>query len=344
MVLEVLRHTLARIEACFDLSVRDVAAHDDGAVEREASADRILGKDLADIRHRLVEVDANSITLAGIAELLRDERSRVVVHLLDPDTVFVDLTLDVTVSRAAHTKTDWAASAVAWKTDNADIVRHILATELCTKTDLVGLLEELLLELDVAESAAGLVASSRQGIVVVGRSEFDSEEVLLSTGTTNHKSDMVRRASRSTEGLHLLDKERNECARVLDAGFSLLVEVGLVGRTTTLGDAEEMVLHTLGSLKVDLSREVALGVHLVVHIKRSVLRVAEVALGIGEVYTLSESLFVAIAGPYLLALLAVDDSRTGVLAERELALARNLGIAEESECHVLVVGTSLWVA
>jgi hypothetical protein len=73
MVLEVLRHTLARIEASFDLSVCDVAAHDDGAVEREASADRILGKDLADIRHRLVEVDANSITLAGIAELLRDE-------------------------------------------------------------------------------------------------------------------------------------------------------------------------------------------------------------------------------------------------------------------------------
>jgi hypothetical protein len=292
----------------------------------------------------LVEVNAYSITLAGIAELLRDEGSRVVVHLLDPDTVFVDLTLDVTVSRAAHTQTDRAASAVAWETDDADIVCHILATELCTKTDLIGLLEELLLELDVAESAAGLVASSRQGIVVVGRSEFDSEEVLLSAGTTNHKSDMVRRASRSTEGLHLLHEERNECARVLDAGFGLLVEVGLVGRTTTLGDAEEMVLHTLGSLKVDLSREVALGVHLVVHIKRSVLRVAEVALGIGEVYTLSESLFVAIAGPYLLALLAVDDSRTGVLAERELALARNLGIAEESECHVLVVGTSLWVA
>jgi hypothetical protein len=233
---------------------------------------------------------------------------------------------------------------VAWETDDADIVCHILATELCTKTDLVGLFEELLLELDVAESAAGLVASSRQGIVVVGRSEFDSEEVLLSAGTTNHKSDMVRRASRSTEGLHLLHEERNECARVLDAGFGLLVEVGLVGRTTTLGDAEEMVLHTLGSLKVDLSREVALGVHLVVHIKRSVLRVAEVALSIGEVYTLSESLFVAIAGPYLLALLAVNDSRTRVLAERELALARNLGIAEESEGNVLVVGTSLWVA
>ena len=42
MVFEVLRHTLARIEACFDLSVRDVAAHDDGAIEGEASADRIL--------------------------------------------------------------------------------------------------------------------------------------------------------------------------------------------------------------------------------------------------------------------------------------------------------------
>ena len=108
----------------------------------------------------------------------------------------------------------------------------------------------------------------------------------------------------------------NECSRGLDAGVGLLVEVGLGGRTTTLGDAEEMVLHTLGSLKVDLSREVALGVHLVVHIKRSVLRVAEVALGIGEVYTLSESLFVAIAGPYLLTLLAVNDSGTGVLAER----------------------------
>ena len=38
------------------------------------------------------------------------------------------------------------------------------------------------------------------------------------------------------------------------------------------------------------------------------------------------------------------DSRTGILTERELALGCYLGIAEEGECHILVVGTCLWVA
>ena len=40
----------------------------------------------------------------------------------DPDTVLVDLGLDVTVSRAAHSKADRAARAVARQTNDADAV------------------------------------------------------------------------------------------------------------------------------------------------------------------------------------------------------------------------------
>ena len=230
-----------------------------------------MAEEFAYIRHRLVEIYAYCIAFASLTELLWDEGSRVVVHLLDPDTVFVDLTLDITVCRAAYAKSDRAASAVAWKTDHTDIVSHILTTKLSTETNLVCFLEELLLELDVTEGTTGLIACGRECIVVVSRSEFNSEQVLLCTGTTDHECDMVRRTSCSTEALHLLHEEWDEGARILDTCFGLLVEVSLVSRTTTLGHAEEVVLHTFASLKVNLSREVALGIYLVVHVERSVL-------------------------------------------------------------------------
>ena len=116
-----------------------------------------------------------------------------------------------------------------------------------------------------------------------------------------------------------------------------MIEIGLVGTTTALGHAQETVFHAFGGLEVDLGRKVATGVHLVKHSERCILRVAQVLLGIGLENAQRESLLVAESCPHLLSLLAMDDSRTSVLAQRQLALHRSLGIAQEGESNILVV-------
>ena len=47
---------------------------------------------------------------------------------------------------------------MARQTDDADVVGQVLAAELCTKTNLVRFLKELLFEVDVAESASRLMS------------------------------------------------------------------------------------------------------------------------------------------------------------------------------------------
>ena len=271
MVLEVLRHRLSGIQTRLDLGVGDVAAYDDGAVEAQAGAYRVLGKLSEDFLHRLVEVDSYSLALTCIAELLRDELVWLVVHLLDPDTVSVDLGLDVAVCRAAYAKAYRTAGTVTRESYDTDVVGHILASELGSEADFVGLLKELLLELDVAEGTAGLIAGSRQAVVIMSGSELDGQKVLLGRGSAHNDCDMIWRAGCRAEALHLLDQERNEGSRVLDAGLGLLIQVSLVGRAAALGHAEEAVLHSFCGLDVNLGRKIALGVHLVVHIQRGIL-------------------------------------------------------------------------
>ena len=55
------------------------------------------------------------------------------------------------------------------------------------------------------------------------------------------------------------------------ANMKLDYVAGLVGKATTFRHAKELILHALSSLDVDLSRQVALGVHLIVHIQRGIL-------------------------------------------------------------------------
>ena len=148
---------------------------------------------------------------------------------------------------------------------------------------------------------------------------------------------MVRRTCSCTQTLHLLYEEWEQCTLILDSSLGHRVEVGLVGRATTLSYHHEAVLVTLCSLDIDLSRKVATGVHLIIHVERSVLRIAEVVLSKGVVNTQAQCLFVLEIGPYALTLLTVDDSSTCILAEWEDALYGSLCIAEELESYVLVV-------
>ncbi len=152
---------------------------------------------------------------------------------------------------------------------------------------------------------------------------------------------MIRRACCRTEALHLGHEERNEGPRVLDTCLGLLIEIALVGRSAALGHHEETIFVSLDSLDVDLGRKIALGVDLIVHVKRSVLRVAEILFCISLEYSEREGLFILEAGPDLLAFLAVDDSGTCILAEREFALCSHFRIAEEGQGDIFVIGSRL---
>jgi hypothetical protein len=61
VVLEVLRHTLAGVEALLDLRVGDVAGHDQGAGERQAGLDRVAGELGEDLGHRSGQVDPDDV-------------------------------------------------------------------------------------------------------------------------------------------------------------------------------------------------------------------------------------------------------------------------------------------
>ncbi len=212
----------------------------------------------------------------------------------------------------------------------------VFAAELCAETNLMSLFEHLLLELNVAESATVFVACSGQVVVVVSRSELNGEQVLFGTGTSDDEADVVRRAGCRAEGFHLGHEEGHERGGVED-GFGFLVEVRLVGRASAFGDAEEFVLHSLGGFEVNLCRQVAAGVHLVVHVERSVLRVAQVLLGIGLVNAFGDGLFVAESRPYLLSFFTVYDGGACVLADGQLSFGCHFGVAQEGKGHVFVV-------
>ncbi len=98
-----------------------------------------------------------------------------------------------------------------------------------------------------------------------------------------------------------------------------------------------MVFVAFGGVDVDLRREVASGVHFIVHVEGGVLRVAEVVGGVGEVNAFRQTFFVVAAGEHALAFFAVDNSRAGVLAEGKLALGCHLGVAEHREGDKFVV-------
>ena len=120
VVLEVLWHLLASIQASLELGMSDVTSHDDGTLQVYTGAYWILAQLSTNCVDTLVEVNLDTLgTLTWVAELLRNQLCWVLVHLLQPDTVLVDLSLDVAVGRAAYTHTDRAACTVTRQTDYA---------------------------------------------------------------------------------------------------------------------------------------------------------------------------------------------------------------------------------
>ena len=148
---------------------------------------------------------------------------------------------------------------------------------------------------------------------------------------------MVRRAGRRAQALHFLHEEWQQCALVLYGGFGHGVEVGLVGGASSFGHHHEAVFGSLRGLDVYLGWKVAAGIDFLIHGERGVLGVTQVVLRESVVHATCQGFLVLEACPYLLSLLAMDDGRSCILAERQYSLASHLGVAQELQSHILVV-------
>ena len=163
IVLEILWQILAGIQTSLQLSMSDIAGYDDGALQIDTCRNGIFRQFGTYRVDALVQVDNDGVaTLACLSILSGNEFRRIVVHLLQPDTVAVDLSLDIAVGRTADAHTDRTAGTMTRQTHHTDIVGHILTAKLCAKANLVGLLEQFLLQVDITEGATGLIACGRQ--------------------------------------------------------------------------------------------------------------------------------------------------------------------------------------
>ena len=219
-----------------------------------------------------------------MTHFFRNQFARIAIQFLNPDTFFVNLALDVTVGRAGNAQTYRTGSTVTGQTDDAYIVSEVFTTELRTKTYFMSFCQHFFLQFYIAESTTVFITCSGQFIVVMGRSQFHGQQILLSRSTADNESDVIRRTSSRPQRLHLLYKERNQRTGVQDS-FGLLIQVSLVCRTATFGHAEEFIFHSLSSFDINLCGQVTLRVHLIVHVQWSILRITQILLGIRFVDT-----------------------------------------------------------
>ena len=96
-------------------------------------------------------------------------------------------------------------------------------------------------------------------------------------------------------------------------------------------------------VELDLRRQVRAGVHLVVHVERRELRVAQVGPRVGVEDAARERRLVVAARPDALALLADDDRGAGVLARRQHHAGRDVGVLQHVEGDEAVVRRRLGV-
>mmetsp|Transcript_17625 Transcript_17625/g.51187 ORF Transcript_17625/g.51187 Transcript_17625/m.51187 type:complete len:574 (+) Transcript_17625:182-1903(+) len=329
-VLGVVREPLPALEALQELGVRDVAGDHEGAREGQARADGVLGQLRADVRHRPVEVHAHHGAGHLLGGHLREELGGVEAERLDEDAVLGDLGLCLAVRGAGDAEAHGAGGAVARQADHAHVVAEVLAPEL--RADAHGAREpqNLVLEGEVAEGAARLVARGGQGVQVPRGRELDSLERELRREPADDDGQVVGRTRARADVADALVHELHEGLGV-EHRLGLLEEEGLVGGAAALGQEKHIVLvrvRVVGE-EVDLRWEVALCVLLLKHGEGRHLRVAEVALGVRRVDSLREARLIVAIREDLGTALADADRRARVLAARQNPGGRDIGVLQE---------------
>ena len=116
-----------------------------------------------------------------------------------------------------------------------------------------------------------------------------------------------------------------------------LEKIGLVGRATALGHEQEFVGVQALRVDLDLGGQIVLRVLFFEHRQGRELRIAQVALFIGIHDALRNSTLVLPVGPDEAPLLAHDDRSARVLAHRQHAACRDIGILEQVIGDKLVI-------
>ena len=184
------------------------------------------------------------------------------------------------------------------------------------------------------------VAGNRQFIEVFRGRELHGLETGLRRCAAYHKHQMIRRAGRGAQRLHLLQAKFFQPLRV-EQGLGFLIEVRLVGRAAALGDEQELIGVAAGGVEIDLRRQVGPGVDLVIHRERHGLGISQVLAGVGLMDPARQAFRIVTTGPDLLAFFADDDGGAGVLTERQDPVGGDLRILEHHQRdHAVVVRRS----
>ncbi|CAB4852078.1 unannotated protein [freshwater metagenome] len=274
---------------------------------------------------------------------LGEEAGGVVLERLEEDAVLGDLAGHLPVGAARHGHTHRAAGTVARETDDAHIVAEVLAAELGADASVLAELQHLLFKLDVAERVTQLAALGGQVVEVAGAGQLRRLDSALGARAADDHGEVVRRARRSAERLHLLEQPRQQ-RLLVEQGLRLLEQVALVRAAATLGHEQELVGVAIGGADLDLRRQVVAGVDLVVHVQRRHLAVAQVAGLVRVEHTAGDGLFVAAASADPLTLLGLHDRSAGVLAHRQHAAGGDGRVLQQVERHETVVVAGLGVA
>mmetsp|Transcript_177363 Transcript_177363/g.568714 ORF Transcript_177363/g.568714 Transcript_177363/m.568714 type:complete len:335 (-) Transcript_177363:634-1638(-) len=268
VVLHVVRKFSGLLKNLIQLRMRDVSGHDEGSRQLNTRLDRILRQLRQDLRHGLVQVDLHRDAHRGVIwprfGLDWQEARRVVLELLDEDSLRIDLRQDLAVRATRHAEANGTARAVAGQADHAAVVREVLASELCTHLEVLADLQRLGFPIEIPEGAAVLVARGRKEVVIPRACQLHGLEAHLGRGASDDQRNVVRGASARAQGLHLFLDECLQLLRV-EQSLCLLVQVRFVGRAAALGHEMELVGASLGREDVELAREVRLRVLLREH-------------------------------------------------------------------------------
>ena len=226
--------------------------------------------------------------------------------------------------------------------DDAHIVAEIFAAELRADAERLGELVDLGFERKIAEGMRLLRALYGERVEVAGGGELHRLHRLLGREAADDDGEMVGRAGGGAEREDLLLEKGEEPVMRQDRGRRL-EEEAFVGAPAALGDEQELIGVLALGVDLDLRRQVRARVLLLEHGEGRELRITQIALEIGVPHALGDRALVLALGEDEPALLSHDDRGAGILAHRQHAARRDIGVLEKIISDEFVVRGRLGV-
>ena len=208
---------------------------------------------------------------------------------------------------------------MAGQTNHAHVMRKILAAELRADAACLGRLEQPGFHLQVAEGLSAFVACGRQVIQIAGGCELDCFKSAFGARAADDKGEVVRRAGRGAKGFHLGHQELFQTFRI-EQRLGFLEQDGFVCAAAALGNEKELVFVPFRGIEIDLGRQIAAGIDLLVHVECDGLGIAQVFFGVCFENSFGKEFLIFAAGPDLLAFFADDGGCARVLTEGQFKL------------------------